>query len=348
MRDTRTGNLEVDKVVREMRDEIERLRREVASTRAVQFDRDQSRLSVKTKDGRGSIQIDIDDGEKSTPLRRDIDGRGMAIKNVKVIEAEEVKSSKGTVYIGRDVFIKGDGARAQLYSRDANGNILVEDDITGGTMSADFGTVSADTAAFGGVANYAGFEADGTLVFNGDATYWVDLNFPIVVRTVGVGIPSLRTIDVGGVISAPFWQINDTNQCEGKELPHSWKLGTSGTWHVHVLSGASSGYAADSYLRFKVDWLVANAGSAVSTLKTSTSLDLKIPAGTPNNTHLLYNIETVSLAGFGLATHIWPKLTRIATSNVVTYPPPTNDVFCTMLQMHIECDTVGSRQITTK
>lgn len=348
MRDTRTGNLEVDRVVQELRDEIRRLQNEVKSTRAIRFDRDQNRLVMSTPDGKASVQLDVEDGEKSTPLRRDIDGRGMAIKNVKVIEAEEVKSSKGTVYIGRDVFVRGDGARAQLYSPEANGDILVEGDITGGTMAADFASVNADTATFGSSTSYSGFEADGTLVFNGNATYWVDLNFPIIIRTTGAGIPTLTAIDAGGVITAPFWQVNDTNQCEGEELPHSWKLGTDGMWHIHMLSGKSAGYTTDRYVRFKVEWIIANANNVVSAVKTTTSADLKIPAYTPDDTHLLFNIGTASLTGFGLATHIWPKLTRIATSNVVTYPPPTNDVFCTMLQMHIECDTVGSRQITTK
>lgn len=348
MRDTRTGNLETDKVVRELRDEIKRLRDEVESTRAVRFDRDQNRLMVKTRDGFASVQVDVDDGETSTPLRRDIDGRGMTIRNVKTIEAEEVKSSKGTVYVGRDTYIKADGARAQLYAPQARGDILVDTDILDGSMAAVFDSVTAGTGTFGGVLGTADFEEDGTLVFSGDATYWIDLNFPIIIRTTGAGIPTLTAVDAGAIITAPLWQINDTNQCEGEELPHSWKLGSSGTWHVHLLSGNSSGYANDRFVRFKVEWIIANANGAVSTVKTTTSLDMKIPAATPNNTHLLYNIGEVSLAGYGLATHIWPKLTRIATSNVVTYPPPSNEVFCTMLQMHIECDTVGSRLNTTK
>ena len=38
---------------------------------------------------------------------------------------------------------------------------------------------------------------------------WQDIDFPIIVRTTGVGIPTLETLVTG--ITAPQWQVGDTN-----------------------------------------------------------------------------------------------------------------------------------------
>ena len=48
--------------------------------------------------------------------------------------------------------------------------------------------------------------------------YFVDLDFPIIVRNTGVGIPTLETLI--GNVTAPQWQVNDFNVCEGQELIH--------------------------------------------------------------------------------------------------------------------------------
>lgn len=127
MRDTRTGNLEVDKIIRELRDEISRLQRDVDGMRAVRFDRDQNRLVVNTRDGKASVQLDVDDGEKATPLRRDVDGRGQSITKLKLVEADEVRVTKGTVYVGKDVKLFADGQDVWLETPRFRGTIALAD-----------------------------------------------------------------------------------------------------------------------------------------------------------------------------------------------------------------------------
>lgn len=342
MRQERTGNPAIDRVLSSLRDEIASLKRGI-SNNVSRVDKDTNRLIVGTPDGKASVQIDVDDGSWATPLRRDIDGRGLAIRNLKSIEVEELKSAKGTVRIGNDISISGDGSRAQLLCRDISGNILVENDPTANPV---FDTITANsmalsTSSFGGATDFAEFEADGTLHLNGNATYWRDLDFPIIIRTTGANIPTITAIN-SSVITAPMWQVNDYNMCEGQELPHEWKLGTDGTWHIHVITAEDLGLTS-RYLKFKIEYVWAGYNSVLSSLVTTTSVELEVPAGTAKYTHLIFNIGTFSHPTAGLATHVWPRLTRLATIGAAAADP-----WVTMLQMHIECDTLGSRGIITK
>ena len=46
--------------------------------------------------------------------------------------------------------------------------------------------------------------------------------------------------------------------------------------------------------------------------------------------------------------HYWAILKRVATSNPTTFPAPTSDPWCSMLQIYIQVDTLGSRKEGTK
>lgn len=189
--------------------------------------------------------------------------------------------------------------------------------------------------------NVTVIEPDGTLRFDGDASVWVDIDFPIIVRTTGVGIPTLQTLK--GNITAPQWQVNDFNVCEGQELIHGWKEGSAGQWHIHIVTNGTD--ATDRFLKFQIEWTYGVLGDPLANIITTTSAELKIPADTDDRVHFIFNIgNPVSLTNLHIGSHIWARLKRIAATGTA----PTDDPFCSMLQMHVECDTVGSRQITTK
>lgn len=331
-RSPRTGNQELDRYLADLNDELKRLRDQVGSVNVSQRDRDINKFTIKTVNGTSSVDLKTEDGSINNRLVSDVEGYKNSIVNLKLIEAEEVKTSKGTMYVGRDMRVYGDGNRAWLDSPGVKGRILVDADQT---ISPAFGG-----GTFGDGTNYAEFESDGTLALHGDATYWRDVDFPIIIRTTGVGIPTLTAMS-NAAITAPLWHVNDYNMCEGQEIPHEWKLGTDGTWHIHVVTAED--LVTPKYLKFKIDYVWAEFGSVLSTLKTATSAELEIPAGTAKYTHLIFNIATFSEPTAGLATHVWPRLTRIASLGAAAADP-----WVTMLQMHIECDTLGSRQITTK
>jgi hypothetical protein len=177
---------------------------------------------------------------------------------------------------------------------------------------------------------------------------YVDIDFPIIIRTTGSGIPSLTEISSSAVgsITAPQWQVGDYNIAEGQELIHGWKEGTRLYWHVHVLTNGTD--INNRYLRWQIGRVFAPIGGQLSSPEVLTSTDLLIPANTPAKTHFIYSIDSEILTDAKIGTHVWAILKRIDTSNVGTYPAPTNNPWCSMLQIHVQVDTLGSRSIGTK
>jgi len=179
---------------------------------------------------------------------------------------------------------------------------------------------------------------DKTLVLNESA--WVDLDFPIIIRTTGANIPTLTTLQ--GNITAPLWQVNDFNVCEGQELIHKWKEGTPLYWHVHLITGALD--ASNRYVRFEVEYCWCNVSGVLSAATTIDSGDLLIPANTTAKTMMIMSLGNFTPTGGKIGGHVFARLRRIAS----TGSAPGSNPWITMLQAHMEVDTIGSRQIGTK
>jgi hypothetical protein len=181
-----------------------------------------------------------------------------------------------------------------------------------------------------------------TDIFTTDPQY-VDIDFPLIIRTTGAGTPTLTTLQtVGGVnIQAHTWAVNDFLPIEGQEMIHGWQQGTDGSFHVHVITNGTD--TADRFVKFKVNYTLANVG-AVLAGDVITSEDLLIPADTPDRTHLIFTLGTLSQPTGLIGRHVYATLTRIASTGTA----PTANPFCTMLQMHVRVDSAGSRSITQK
>lgn len=195
---------------------------------------------------------------------------------------------------------------------------------------------------FGDLPNndFSEFEDNGFLKFTGGAKYFVDIDFPIIIRTTGANIPTLTT--VRGNLTAPQWAINDYNNCEAQELIHGWEEASEITFHVHILTGGTN--TDDRYVAFEVEYNYADINGVWLTNNVIQKADIRIPANTPILTHLIENIYSFSPA-VGIGAHVWARLKRVAAS---TGTAPTTNPFCSMLQMHVDCDTIGSRNITSK
>lgn len=110
----RTGNRDVDLALKAIIDRLDKV--ESSIPKAVMVGRDEHRVEVKSSDGRASVRVQVDDGSNTEALTRDIDGRGRNIKNVKTIEVGELRSSKGSLYLGNDTHIFADGKRVFISS----------------------------------------------------------------------------------------------------------------------------------------------------------------------------------------------------------------------------------------
>jgi len=193
---------------------------------------------------------------------------------------------------------------------------------------------------FGTPTNHTTFEPDGTLVCNGDATYWRDVDFPIIIRTTGVGIPTLTTFN--GNLTKPQWAVNDFNICESQEFVHEWKEGSTCYWHVHLDTNGTD--VTDRYVRFELEYGYTDTNFVWTFPSVVTTADLLIPANTPSKQQIIINIANFTPTGTKIGGHAVPRLKRVASVGTA----PTNNPWVSMLQMHIACDTLGSRAISTK
>jgi hypothetical protein len=175
-----------------------------------------------------------------------------------------------------------------------------------------------------------------------NSTVWQDIDFPIIIRTTGANIPTLATVQ--GNITAPQWAVNDYSVCEGQELIHAWKEGSQVSWHVHFMTNGVDG--TDRYVKWEVEWFRVNVGGAITASTTDTA-EILIPASTPDKTMILGTISQPTLTGGKIGGHVFARLRRIAVSTPGR-SEPTSSPWCWMLQLHVECDTQGSRSISTK
>jgi hypothetical protein len=191
----------------------------------------------------------------------------------------------------------------------------------------------------GGVDNAVRIGEGGEVSLLGTATIWQDIDFPIIIRTTGANIPTRTTLN--GNITMPLWQVNDYNVCESQELIHQWKENSTVYWHVHLTTGALD--ATDRFVRFSVEFGYAAPGGAWVFPTAIDSGDLKIPASTPAKTMLLMSLGSFTPES-AIGGHVVARLTRIAATGTA----PSADPWIPMLQLHVECDSYGSRTISDK
>lgn len=253
----------------------------------------------------------------------------------------EIDANGNTSYQGEArTTLDLDGLADVEITAPANNDVIQWDSVAGVWKNINDPTLT--TAKIGDEAggNYSEFEADGTLKFNGDAETWVDIDFPLIPRTTGPNIPTYATVQ--GNLSMPQWAVNDALVCEVQELIHSWREASTVYFHLHLVT---SGTNVDArYVRFEVEYTWGNFGATLPANVTLDSLDLLIPANTPARTHIIYSLGNFTPGGGRIGGHVLARLKRIASTGTA---PGTNP-FIGMMQLHIQQDTTGSREMTSK
>jgi hypothetical protein len=196
------------------------------------------------------------------------------------------------------------------------------------------------TNKFGSTSDYAQFDPNGEFRLNGTATVWKDIDFPIIIRTTGVGIPTLTT--VSGNIQLPSWAVNDFNMCESQEFIHEWKEGSTCYWHIHLTTNGLD--ATNRYVRVEIEYGYVTPNGVWTFPAVIDSGDLLIPANTADKTMFITSLGNFTPSAVKIGGHCIARLKRIASSGTA----PTGNPWVPMLQMHIECDSMGSAQIASK
>lgn len=185
--------------------------------------------------------------------------------------------------------------------------------------------------------NFSQFEADGTLVFSGNATVWDDLRFPATsINPTGAEDP--MTFDK---VNFGFLAIHDATQSLAMiaQMPHGWKLGSDIYPHIHW--GPSSVNTGNVLWRMQYKW--TNLGDTDAGSFTTSDV-LQAASGVVNR-HQLVSFPVISGFGKTISSMLSIKISRVGGDPTDTY---TGSSLLKEFDIHYEIDALGSRSELVK
>jgi hypothetical protein len=182
-------------------------------------------------------------------------------------------------------------------------------------------------------------EADGSLMFEGNATVWDDLRV-----SLDKGSSSASLEFVWGSAGPQIWYFRDNEGLEAMsfvvQLPHSWKEGTTIYPHIHWLPKASESGNVEWNLDYSWQNYDAATPLAFPAYTTSTVV---ISGPFVANTHRITSLTggtgldgTTKKISSVLICRIWRNSSNVADSY-------RDDAGLLSLDFHFQIDTVGSR-----
>ena len=186
--------------------------------------------------------------------------------------------------------------------------------------------------------NYAEFEADGTYIARGTSSTFRDELPSYVLPAAGATAPDSVTHTIGGIIRQlySFDGAGTEERLSGSfEIPHDWKLDSEIEIHIHWRPSTTG----TGNVEWHFDWEYSPPQGAPVT-KTTLSGVATIPAA-QQYLHKLNTIGLIDATGFSLGGKIGFNLRRSPAGVNDTYGA---DALFEQIAMHVEIDTLGSRQ----
>jgi hypothetical protein len=234
-----------------------------------------------------------------------------------------------------DVEIKG--TSANLFRTDASADAI---GIGKFPSLADFDI--ALSTRIGDATNGLAISATGDLTLEGSATVWEDLQFQIsTARVPASNFPSWEAFTTNTYEYA--FDVDEYVYLFANELYHSWKEGTAANVHLHITNKTAQNTGANRYAKFTV--YIAYADTDEVWTETSVTAELTIPTGTSAMTNFYLDVGDLSLTNNLIGSQIKCTVYRIAATGGTEYADST---FITQVGMHLENDSMGSREEITK
>lgn len=196
-----------------------------------------------------------------------------------------------------------------------------------------------------------GLAADFTVNCGANQTLWLvqsvydDLYFPMTVgKLPGANFPTWAAFQ--GNTEEYTFGINDYIQLPSQEIGHKYDENTAIEGHVHIVTNGVD--IADRDVNYEIEYTWGNPGGQMTAAAIDTTGDYTIPANTPDRTHLYLTFGNIIAGGAGvlIGAALKIRFRRIALTGGGT--APTSDPFVLMVGVHIEMDTIGSRNQLTK
>lgn len=212
----------------------------------------------------------------------------------------------------------------------------------GDDMSIDYdgtqGNIKTDLVAASDLHIDCG--TDKTIVL--DETVYQDMQFPISSGKVpAANFPNYEAFTTN--TNAYAFGVDEYIDLACDEVPHAWKIGTDGSFHLHFALKTDQSTGADRFAKFSA--YVAYADVNEVWTETTITAEATIPTGTVALKHLFLTLGTLTLTNNLIGTQIKVRIKRIAATGGTEY---ADDIFITQVGCHLECDTVGSRSVSAK
>lgn len=206
-----------------------------------------------------------------------------------------------------------------------------------GSTSAMIASLKAGTGA-----NFTEFEADGTMVANGDAITWDDSQAAVTYMRVGGTALTLDVLD-GGIYQYRFDK-NDEIHSQ-IQLSHRYKVGTPIQLHIHLVNKAAVG-ATGYNAGISVEYMWASLEQVFQPAIVLPTVDCSFKnAVALTHKHFTISVLTPETTQGGMSSYLLMRVKRVAgTSEDLA----GNNIFICGIDVHTQQDTLGSRQEDTK
>jgi len=196
----------------------------------------------------------------------------------------------------------------------------------------------------GGTTNYAEFEVDGTLKFNGTATVWNDYVSPLGPNNWN-GVSNNPTLtklydDGSGSQGVYAYVFSDGDEAlVTVQMPHGWKIGSTIYPHIHFVCLTDVDPTDNFGIEFEYSWVDVNedfaANSTLSSIEIETGVDT-------DNMHQVADITAAGIDGSGhtLSSVLLCRIKRVAAVG----DNYAGGIAILDFDIHCEIDTIGSRQ----
>ena len=204
-------------------------------------------------------------------------------------------------------------------------------------------------AKFGDITggNYTGFEADGTMILNGTATTYDDIQFGI--SSGKVPASNAPTWATWNGLSEYSFGIGDYIDLGSQEFKHDWKEGSPVELHIHWSTGTGN-YVNGDKVNWQIEYTWTNMATSqpftVFPAPTAVTAEQAFTTTVLPYSHVYTSVVAFTPTGGKIGAQLKVRLKRIAKSAGGT--DPATNPFALQVGLHYEQDTLGSRTTSSK
>jgi hypothetical protein len=182
--------------------------------------------------------------------------------------------------------------------------------------------------------------AQKTIVLN--PVVYDDIQFPIASGKVPAShAPTFETFTTN--TSAYSFAVDDYIDLQANEFAHWWKQGTNGDAHLHITTKAANSTGSNRFAKFTIVFAYVDTGEVW--VEAPLTAELTIPTGTAALQAFYLDMGDLTLTNYLIGGQIRCRMSRITATGGTEY---SGNIFITQCGVHLQKDTMGSRQETVK